>query len=89
MNDGGPLFPSGQCGPDRDGNLHPLFTGASLRDWFAGQALAGLLANQAYFGLVCDEYEPGEGSAEKVYEHFAIASLGHATAMLAERAKQS
>ena len=38
INDGGPAFPSPQCG-----DWSPEY-GMMLRDWFAGQALAGLIA---------------------------------------------
>lgn len=38
IEDGGPAFPSPQCG-----DWSPEY-GMSLRDWFAGQALAGMLS---------------------------------------------
>lgn len=52
--DGGPAFPSPQCG-----DWSPEY-GMSLRDWFAGQALAGMMAS--------DDGSTPENVAAEAYE---------------------
>lgn len=98
INDGGPVFPSGERfsidakGRRDDRMAMPLHDGMSLRDWFAGQALAGILAvtvdqetesGQYAHGPLCS---PGLEHDRNLVakDAFAIAD-----AMLAERAKRS